>query len=56
MNACNRPLFGNGIFVAEFLHIEKLDKKSRSTNFHNNIAANFSDEESCTQTNDKLLN
>ncbi|MGD7036752.1 hypothetical protein [Methylotuvimicrobium buryatense] len=30
----NRTLFGIGIFVAELLYIEKLDKESTSTNFH----------------------
>ncbi len=36
----NRTLFGTGIFVAELLHIEKLDKESKSTNFHSNVLGN----------------
>ena len=35
----NRTLFGTGIFAAELLHIEKLDKGSISTNFHSNKPA-----------------
>ncbi len=34
VGSSNRILFGTGIFVAELLHIEKLDKESKSLNFH----------------------